>query len=184
MSILPAFSKIIERAVVSRLTNYLTKLNIIADAQQGFRSGYNTVTALCDALQFITNALKNKKHVSDVFLDISKVFDTVDYSILLEELNYYGIRGISLNWFASYLFINRYQYVSYNNASSYLLPIKSIKSAIAQRSLIGPLIFLIFNNDLLTSSALLKFIMYADDTISLLANKNIDELFAIINSEL
>ena len=101
-------------------------------------------------------------------MDLSKAFDTLDHNILLHKLRYYGVRGSALSWFHSYL-TNRYQYVEINESkSSHQL----LKTGVPQGSVLGPLLFLIYMNDVPNASSQLKFILFADDT-SLLENINL-----------
>ena len=119
ISILPSFSKVFEKAAAVRLKKYLLTNNILTDAQHGFRLGFNTTTALFDACNYVYDALDNRKLVLGIFLDISKAFDSVDRK-LLYKLESVGIRGIIVQWFASYL-SDRFQFVQNGgNVSNYL----------------------------------------------------------------
>ena len=107
----------------------------------------------------ISSSLDNGDHVLGVFLDFSKAFDCVNHKILLTKLECYGIRGIALQWFRSYL-TNRKQYVVYNNINSNL---RDITCGVPQGSILGPLLFLLYINDITNASTKLFPILYADD---------------------
>ena len=114
ISVLPVFSKILERVVYERLLNYLNEYNILLNNQYGFRKNHSTSLALIHLLDKITTAFDEKKYTIGIFLDLSKAFDTVDHEILFEKLAHYGIRGSALEWIKSY-FTNRQQYVEINS---------------------------------------------------------------------
>ena len=180
VSVLPLFSKILEKIMYKRLLSFINKHKILHDYQFGFRKNHGTDLALIIIMDKITQALQNKENVIGVFLDFSKAFDTVNHNILLQKLYKYGVRGSSHQWFASYL-CDRKQFVSFNNISSSL---KSISCGVPQGSILGPLLFLLYINDINNVSKVLFSILFADDTNVFVSGKNINELVVVLNREL
>ena len=129
------------------------------DNQYGFRKNHSTSCALTNLLDKIATAF-NKKFTIGIFLDLSKAFDTVDHEVLFLELEHYGILGLALEWVKNY-FSNRHQYVEYIALHSCS---KNIKCGVAQGSILGPLLFLIYMNDICNASIISEFILFADDT--------------------
>ena len=115
-----------------------------------------------------------------MFLDFSKAFDTVDHTILLTKLNFYGVRGIPLEWISSYL-TNRKQFLTYNDCTSQQ---QRISCGVPQGSILGPLLFLIYVNDLAFVSESIYTIMFADDTNCFMTGNNLNELSQNLNQEL
>ena len=164
ISLLPTISKIFERVMFTQLYSYLNAHNLLSEQQYGFRSQHSTELACVKLVDYITTEMDNIKKIKTprtaIFLDLSKAFDTLNFNILLNKLQYYGIHGIALSLIKSYL-TNRFQYVQFENSESDLL---EIKTGIPQGSILGPLFFSIMINDLVKSSNKFKFLMYADDT--------------------
>ena len=180
ISLLPCISKILEKIVYKRLNSFLTSNNILNPSQFGFRKKYSTDFAITKLLDKVIQSLSKKEHVIALFMDLSKAFDTIDHDILLYKLNNYGIRGIVLSWLKSYL-SNRQQFVSINNVESSRL---NIKCGVPQGSILGPLLFLIYINDIVNSSTVLDFVLFADDTNIVLSHTNLNELIRTFNAEL
>ena len=112
ISVLPCFSKILERIMYNRLYDYFTVNSILFNKQFGFRAGHSTEHALLELIDQICDSFNDKNYFLGIFVDLSKAFDTVDHSILLKKLEHYGIKGRNLSWLQSCL-SNHKQYIEY-----------------------------------------------------------------------
>ena len=128
--------------------------------QYGFRPKHSTEHAALELIDRIINKMDTNEIPLNIFLDLSKAFDTIDHTILLNKLKYYGLKGSTLNLFQSYL-NNRKQYTEIEYTTSTILP---IHVGVPQCSILGPILFIIYVNDLPQCSNKFDFIMYADDT--------------------
>ena len=164
----------------NRVYNHLDSKGLLYEKQFGFQRNNSTEHAILQLTRDITSSLEKGEYTLGIFIDLSKAFDTVDHHMLIKKLQYYGIDGTALDWFWSYL-SNRKQYISFQDISESCL---DIICGVSQGSLLlGPLLFLIYVNDLFKASNPLM-VMLADDTNFFLSHKNIDTLFAIMNVEL
>ena len=180
ISVLPCFSKILEKIIANRLLSFLLKYNILYDHQFGFIPGKSTTHAILSLVDYLVNSFEDNKLTCGIFLDISKAFDTIDHNILLSKLYKYGIRGNTLNWFMNYL-SNRYLFVSINNTSSYFL---RIECGVPQGSILGPILFILYINDLPRVSTMQKFLLNDDDTNILYENTDTKPIVKTINMEI
>ena len=180
ISILPCLSKIYERAMYDRLINFLNSNNILSNNQFGFRKNLSPKLAITKLIDSVIQDLGKEKFIVSVFLDLKKAFDTLDHEILLSKLHHYGIKGKIKDWFRSYL-SNRYQCTFINNKiSEYAL----ISTGVPQGSTLGPLLFLLYINDITNSSNKLQFTIFADDTNLTYSALDKNSLIRTINSEL
>jgi hypothetical protein len=164
----------------NRLYAFLEKFKCLYTHQYGFRANHSTTQALIEMTELIRKAIDDKYFACGVFVDLQKAFDTVDHSILLKKLDYYGIRGIPLKWFTSYL-NERTQFVSINDSKSTLV---KCSNGVPQGSVLGPLLFLLYINDLHTSIKFATVYHFADDTNLMLINKSLKKINKHINHDL
>ena len=180
ISLLSNINKIFEKLVYSRLYSFLNLHNCIYELQFGFRAKHSTDHALISLTEMIREALDSGCFAGGIFIDLQKAFDTVDHHILLDKLNYYGIRGLANKWFKSYL-SNRQQFVSINGYNSNTM---LMKYGVPQGSVLGPLLFLIYINDLHKATKISKIHHFADDTNLLVVGKTLKKIQKDLNIDL
>ena len=168
ISVLSFFSKVFERVMYNHITDFIDSLNVLYKYQFGFRHTHSTQQAIITLVNKITSSLDTGDLVIGTFIDLKKAFDTVDHTILLDKMHAYGIRGNILRWFRSYL-TKRSQFVSYDGRQS---KIQSITCGVPQGSILGPLLFIIYMNDICNVSELLFTVLYADDTCVVIHGKD------------
>ena len=179
ISILSVIAKLVEKLTYNRLIKFINRKSILTSSQFGFRSAHSTTHAITSIHEKILENVDNNKHTISIYLDLSKAFDSVNHRILLNKLEHYGIRGISLNFFESYL-SNRKQFTVVNGETSELL---NILCGVPQGSTLGPLLFLLYINDLADASRFFVS-LFADDTCLVLSHENLTILRLICNAEL
>lgn len=168
ISLLSTLSKIIERVIFNRIMDFITKYEILHDAQHGFRKKKSTQTAIFSFLNKLYDNLDNGNKTIGLFMDLSKAFDLVDHELLLEKLNAYGMRGKINNLVRTYL-TGRSQLVEIDKIRSQQ---SHIECGVPQGSVLGPLLFLLFVNDLPTIAEG-KLVMFADDNSLIYSEKDI-----------
>lgn len=188
ISLLSATSKIFERVAFDQLYKHFSRHHLFYDSQYGFRQDHSTELAALELIDRVKQQMDDKKTPFSVFLDLSKAFDTLDHDILLQKLAFYGVKGLSLEWFKSYL-TGRSQFVEFNGTQS---STKELITGVPQGSILGPLLFIIYMNDVHVTSDKLNLILFADDTTtsssmcSFASNKNSTTQYvaSAINAEL
>lgn len=182
VSIPLGFCKILEKLVYKRVLSFLVQNNIISDSQHGFRNNRSTESAIYNYLDSILKSLDGKEIVSGIFLDLSKAFDLINHKILLEKLEHYGIRGVAHDWFKSY--INSREQITeisheHNDRhiiSNHLSALRKVRQGVPQGSILGPLLFILYMNDLEENLICNDTVLFADDTSILI--KGSDEISA------
>lgn len=178
--VLPFLSKVIEKLFEKRLTNYLRKFSILTDFQFGFRTGYSTDLALLYLTEFLKQAIDDGSLAGSVFVDLTKAFDTINHQILFIKLEAMGICGPALLFIRSYL-LNRNQTVSISGTYSKQT---TTNIGVPQGSILGPLLFLIYINDLPNFIIHCKYLLYADDTTIFSSDNSIDCLINKLSTDL
>ena len=164
----------------NRLIEFINENGHLYEYQFGFQKGKSTSMASVTLIDKVTEALDKGECIIGVFLDFSKAFDTVDHDILLQKLTLYGIQDIMLKWFKDYL-SNRVQYVTYNGMKSMR---EKIKCGVPQGSILGPLLFLMYINDLCQVSEFCLPLLFADDTNLFITGNDMEEMCAKLNGDL
>ena len=182
ISLLPSISKIFEKVLLEQLTTYLDNNNLIHNHQYGFRKRHSTEYAALHIVDYLNYEMDRKRTPTNIYLDLSKAFDSLSHTILITKLKHYGICDVALKLMKSYL-ENRKQYVQFDTCTS---DMKSIRNGVPQGSILGPLLFLIYINDFPNSSKLFNFLMYADDTTLFCCLEDItsDNKELVLNNEL
>ena len=178
ISLLPSLSKVYERVIFDQLFQYMSNNNLLNISQYGFRPGHSTELAALELMDRLCKDMDQGLIPANIYIDLSKAFDTLVHEILLKKLAYYGVVGIAQTLFKEYL-TERFQYVQFNDSCSSK---KNIKTGVPQGSILGPLLFLIYINDLPEISRHIKMVMYADDTTLYCNLGDLSE--DIINTEL
>ena len=176
VSVLTSISKILEKAIHSQVENYCKSKNVIYPLQSGFRDKYSTTTCLIHLHDYIRREIEKGNYVGMVMLDVQKAFDSVDHNMLCEKIR---LLGIEPEWFKSYL-SNRKQRVLVNGVYS---SDQIIKCGVPQGSILGPWCYLVYCNDMTTCTKS-KMIMYADDTILLVSQKNLNHVSEHLSTEM
>jgi len=181
ISILPAFSKILEKTIALKLIKFLESQNLIYKHQYGFRPKHSTIHPIIHLMNTIAteNDKISKNLTLSVFIDLSKAFDTISHDILLNKLDNLGIRGVANSWFKSYL-SHRKQYMELDSIKSIF---ETLTCAVPQGSILGPILFLVYVNDICNSTNLNIF-SFADDTTITASSNDIVDLYNTMNNEL
>jgi hypothetical protein len=180
VSVLPSFSKVFEKLALNQLLNFLESNFLFANEQYGFRKGRSTIAAISDLVDEVSWALDGSHSSMGVFCDLSKAFDCVDHNILLGKMELFNFSSESIGWMSSYLENRKQRTVVCKNNVKCNSQWESIKAGVPQGSILGPLLFLLYINDL-PNNINSKLILFADDTTVILKANSLDQLEFKVN---
>ena len=161
ISLLSVFDKLLEKLMYNRLNPFFQKHNIFYKYQFGFRKIHAAANALTEIVNYIYKSLDEGNYVFGIYIDLKKAFDTVQHKILLHKFQYYGIRGLAFHWFETYL-SKRKQFVVINDTQSDISDL--CEYGVPQGLVLGPILFLLFINDIHMSLNNIVIKLFADDT--------------------
>ena len=176
---LSPLSKIIEKVAYNKMIKFIDKYGILSKEQFGFRKNMGTDTALANYIESLLKGLNDKKYTVSIFMDLSKAFDVLNHKILKSKLEHYGFRNDFLQFIMSFVENRRY-FVSANGHISHT---KTVNIGVPQGSTLGPLLFLLYINDMINSSDILKFSLFADDSTATYSNYNLNTTLSILKNE-
>ena len=179
ISVLSVIAKVFEKVVFMQLSDYLSKNRLLYEFQSGFRSSYSTDTCLIHLTDYIKLENGKGNFTGMVLLDLQKAFDTVDHTILLNKLKWLGADDLTVQWFISYL-TGRTQVTDIGGTMS---EPKGVTCGVPQGSILGPLLFLLYVNDM-ASAVRCKLLLYADDSALIASGKNVADIESTLSSEL
>ena len=180
ISALPVLARVLEKLIFNQLYDYLDKNKHLFSNQSGFRALHSVVTCLLNNTDDWYVNMDNGRYTANIFIDLKKAFHTVDHDILLAKLRKYGVENLELTWFTSYL-TSRKQFCEVNGICS---KTEDIRCGLPKGSCLGPLLFLIYINDLPFSLKKGRMTIYADDTSISYSSSSLADINQTLNSEL
>jgi len=180
VSLLPTISKLLEKIVHIRIMKFLKRNEVLYEGQYGFRKGRSTHDAILDFTGNVLDRLDRGDYTIGLFLDMSKAFDTLKHDTLLRKFEFYGIRGVALNWIKSYLQLRSIK-VNFNGTISDEF---EVSYGTPQGSVLGPLMYVVLANDLVKTLKFSNCVTFADDTTLIASGRNLKFLYRKVNEDL